>query len=81
MALLVSELSGWLNHPVTQRIYRELKELRDNEADTLVSGSTLSDHARTAYIMGLIAGMDKFLKLDIKEFGNETESNGTQGPN
>lgn len=78
MHLRVSEAESWLNHPITQKIQRELTTQKIIEQDDLKKH--FGNHAKLAYSLGVIDGLEKFLKLNIKELIENAENQGSGEP-
>lgn len=73
MHLRVSEAESWLNHPITQKIQKELMTQKLIEQDDLKKH--VRDHAILANRLGFIEGLERFLNINIKELIN----NGDEG--
>lgn len=67
-----SEVISWLNHPVTNAIQKKLHQLLIGEQVALISGAYLTNHDKTSYTIGFIAGLSEFLEIKPEEaFKNE----------
>ena len=66
------EYKLWLDNPTTQKIRELMKESRSDYVRSLCDGATLfneSSHTQknTAHAIGVIAGLDLFLNLQIED--------------
>jgi hypothetical protein len=72
MVINQSEIISWLNHPVTNAIIKKLSAIKADEETALLSGAYLTDHDKTAYTIGFLAGLKEILEIKPEEvFKNE----------
>jgi hypothetical protein len=71
MVVNQSEIISWLNHPVTDVIRRKLVRIRADEERALLSGAYLTDHDKTSYTIGFIAGLTEILEIKPEEVFSE----------
>lgn len=75
MVVNQSEIISWLNHPVTNVIQKKLAQIKADEEKALLSGAYLTDHDKTAYTIGFIAGLTEILEIKPEEvFKNEVNT-------
>lgn len=67
MVINQSEIISWLNHPVTNAILKKLTQVKVNEEHALLSGAYLTDHDKTSYTIGFIAGLKEILEIKPEE--------------
>ena len=69
LKLSKDELNAWLEQATTDKIYEILVEKRQQYASLLLDGGTLGANVaqETARIVGIIAGLDMALNIEIEE--------------
>jgi len=60
------EFVEWVDHPVTKEMMRLFGEVREAYVDRLVSGDTLGKEVQTAKTVGVVKGLDFFLKAEYE---------------
>lgn len=69
-----SEIISWLNHPVTNVIQKKLRQILIDEQVALIRGAYLTDHDKTSYTIGFIAGLSEFLEIKPEEVFKNAKS-------
>ena len=67
------EFMEWRDHPVTKELIRMFTEVRDAYAERLVGGFTIDEPTKTSKDVGVIKGLDFFLKAQFEEEDKEDE--------
>jgi len=61
-----TEFIEWRDHAVTVELMKLFKEVREAYADKLVRGDSLGKEALTAQDVGIVKGLDFFLKAEFE---------------
>jgi len=66
-------MSEWMLHPVTKKIFEQLRKIRSDHQTVLCDGGTLNTDSsdktslQTALLLGKISGMNILLEIDLSE--------------
>ncbi len=74
----------WKEHPVTQEIFAELKEVQQNIINQLANGNTIGasaevTHGQTSKAVGQLEGINQLLGIHYATEVSQEESDGYSG--